>query len=122
MSGDDSCPSLRAPAREAVFRPLPLASPSGPLYIERMFLFRVVLINQITIFISIDPYIPSKEANAEAEKTAGTPCSRTGREWRTEPPAMRWPGRSVYPGWASKGTWVATRRSLALSVLEYRDR
>ena len=39
-SGDDSRPSLRAPARETVFRPLPLASPSGPLYIERMFLLR----------------------------------------------------------------------------------
>ena len=39
-SGDDSCPSLRAPARETAFRPFPLASPSGPLYIERMFPLR----------------------------------------------------------------------------------
>jgi len=41
MSGDDSRPSLRAPALETVFRPFPLASPSGPLYIERMFLLRL---------------------------------------------------------------------------------
>jgi len=40
MSGDDSSLSLRAPARERVFRPFPLASPSGALYIERMFLLR----------------------------------------------------------------------------------
>jgi len=40
MSGDDSSLSLRAPARETVFRPFPLASPSGVLYIERMFFLR----------------------------------------------------------------------------------
>jgi len=40
MSGDDSSLSLRAPARETVFRPFPLASPSGALYIERMFFLR----------------------------------------------------------------------------------
>jgi len=43
MSGDDSRPSLRAPAQETVFRPFPLASPSGPLYIERMFLLRLCI-------------------------------------------------------------------------------
>jgi len=45
MSGDDSGPSLRAPAQETVFRPFPMASPSGPLYIERMFLL-LLCINQ----------------------------------------------------------------------------
>ena len=40
MSGDDSSLSLRAAARETVFRPFPLASPSGALYIERMFFLR----------------------------------------------------------------------------------
>jgi len=40
MSGDDSSLSLRAPARETVFRPFPLASPSGALYIERKFFLR----------------------------------------------------------------------------------
>jgi len=40
MSGDDSSLSLRAPARETAFRPFPLASPSGALYIERMFFLR----------------------------------------------------------------------------------
>jgi len=40
MSGDDSSLSLRAPARETVFRPFPLASSSGALYIERMFFLR----------------------------------------------------------------------------------
>jgi len=40
MSGDDSSLSLRAPARETVFRPFPLASPSSALYIERMFFLR----------------------------------------------------------------------------------
>jgi len=43
MSGDDSRPSRRAPAQETVFRPFPLASPSGPLYIERMFLLRLCI-------------------------------------------------------------------------------
>jgi len=43
MSGDDSRPGLRAPARETVFRPFPLASPSGPLYIERMFLLQLCI-------------------------------------------------------------------------------
>jgi len=43
MSGDDSRPSLRAPAQETVFRPSPLVSPSGPLYIERMFLLRLCI-------------------------------------------------------------------------------
>jgi len=43
MSGDDSRPSLRAPAQETVFRPFPLASPSGPLYLERMFLLRLCI-------------------------------------------------------------------------------
>jgi len=63
MSGDDSSLSLRAPARETVFRPFPSASPSGALYIERMFFLRpcieVVSINQFTVFISIVPYIPT---------------------------------------------------------------
>jgi len=61
MSGDDSSLSLRAPARETVFRPFPLASPSGALYIERMFFLRrcMMSINQFTIFVSIDPYIPT---------------------------------------------------------------
>ena len=40
MSGDDSSLNLRAPAWETVFRPFPLASPSGALYIERMFFLR----------------------------------------------------------------------------------
>jgi len=40
MSADDSSLSLRAPAREAVFHPFTLASPSGALYIERMFFLR----------------------------------------------------------------------------------
>jgi len=40
MSGDDSSLSHRAPAQETVFRPFPLASPSGALYIERMFFLR----------------------------------------------------------------------------------
>ena len=40
MSGDDSSLGLRAPARETVFRHFPLASPSGALYIERMFFLR----------------------------------------------------------------------------------
>jgi len=48
MSGDDSSLSLRAPARETVFRPFPLASPSGALYIERMFFLRRC-INQSTL-------------------------------------------------------------------------
>jgi len=61
MSGDDSRPSLRAPAQETVFRPFPPARPSGPLYIERMFL-DFVSINQFTIFVSIDPYIPTTGA------------------------------------------------------------
>jgi len=39
-SGDDSSLSHRAPARETVFRPFTLASPSGVLYIERMFFLR----------------------------------------------------------------------------------
>jgi len=43
MSGDDSSLSLRAPVRETVFRPFPLASPSGALYIERMFLLRLCI-------------------------------------------------------------------------------
>ena len=43
MSGDDSSLSLRAPVRETVFRPFPLASPSGVLYIERMFLLRLCI-------------------------------------------------------------------------------
>jgi len=59
MSGDDSSLSLRAPARETVFRPFPLASPSGALYIERMFFLRRCIKNQFTIFVSIDPYIPT---------------------------------------------------------------
>jgi len=58
MSGDDSSLSRRAPARETVFRPFPLASPSGALYIKRMFFLRRC-INQFTIFVSIDPYIPT---------------------------------------------------------------
>jgi len=41
MSGDDGRPSLRALAQETVFSPFPLASPLGPLYIERMFLLRL---------------------------------------------------------------------------------
>ena len=40
MSGDNSSLSLRAPAQETVFRPFPLASPSGALYIERMIFLR----------------------------------------------------------------------------------
>jgi len=40
MSGDDSSLSLRAPARETVFRPFPLASSSGALYIARMYFLR----------------------------------------------------------------------------------
>ena len=40
MSGDDSSLSLRAPVRETVFRPFPLATPSGALYIERMSFLR----------------------------------------------------------------------------------
>jgi len=40
MSRDDSSLSLRAQVRETVFRPFPLASPSGALYIERMFFLR----------------------------------------------------------------------------------
>jgi len=59
MSGDDSSLRLRAPARETVFRPFPLASPSGTMYIERMFSFDVTSINQFTIFVSIDPYFPT---------------------------------------------------------------
>jgi len=39
-----------------------------------------------------------------------SPCSRTGREWRTGPPATRWSGRRGYPGRASKPTWDTTRR------------
>jgi len=56
---DDSSLSLRAPARETVFRPFLLASPSGALYIERMFFLRRCIKNQFTIFVSIDPYIPT---------------------------------------------------------------
>jgi len=52
MSGDDSRPSLRAPAQETVFRPFPLASPSGPLYIERMFLLRLC-INQSVHYLRL---------------------------------------------------------------------
>ena len=55
MPGDDSCLSLRAPARETVFRPFPLASPSGPLYIERMFLLRSCInqsINSLSLSLS----------------------------------------------------------------------
>jgi len=43
MSGDDSSPSIRALVRETVFRPFPLACPSGALYIERMFLLRLCI-------------------------------------------------------------------------------
>ena len=43
MSGDDSRPSLRALAQETVFRSLPLASTSGPLYKERKFLLRLCI-------------------------------------------------------------------------------
>jgi len=49
----------RAPARRTVFRLYPLASPSGPLYIECSS-FEVVSISQFTIFISIDLYIPTE--------------------------------------------------------------
>jgi len=53
MSGDDSSLSLRAPVRETVFRPFPLASPSGALYIERMFLLRLC-INQPIHYLRLD--------------------------------------------------------------------
>jgi len=43
MSRDDTSLSLRAPVRETVFHPFPLASPSGALYIERMFLLRLCI-------------------------------------------------------------------------------
>jgi len=53
MSGDDSRPSLRsAPAQETVFPPFPLASPSGPLYIERMFRLRLC-INQSVHYLRL---------------------------------------------------------------------
>jgi len=61
MSGDDSRPSLRAPAQEAVFRPFPLASPSGPLYIERMFLLRLC-INQSIRYLRLYRSLYSNKA------------------------------------------------------------
>jgi len=69
MSGDDSRPSLRAPAQETVFRPFPLACPSGTLYRERMFLLRLC-INQFTIFVSIDPYISTPTSHTPNTHTA----------------------------------------------------
>ena len=56
MSGDDSRPSLRAPAHETVFRYFPLASPPGPFYIERMFLLRLC-INEPTLSSALSIHI-----------------------------------------------------------------
>jgi len=39
-SGDDTRESIRVPARETVFRPFPVVSPSDPLYTEKMFVPR----------------------------------------------------------------------------------
>jgi len=52
-------PESPGSARVTVIRPVPLSSPSGPLYIGRIFSFSVVSVNQFTTFISIDPYIPT---------------------------------------------------------------
>jgi len=71
MSGDDSSLSLRAPARETVFRPFPLASSSGALYIERMF-FRRRCINQSVHYLRLyrslysNKYIGASDAAKEA--------------------------------------------------------
>jgi len=62
MSGDDSRPSLRAPARETIFRPFPLASPSGPLYIERMFLLRLCINQSVQYLRLYHPYIPTNSS------------------------------------------------------------
>jgi len=43
MSGDYSSLSLQELARETVFHPFPLASPSGTLYIERIFFLRLCI-------------------------------------------------------------------------------
>jgi len=64
MSGDDSSLSLRAPVRETVFRPFPLASPSGALYIERMFLLRLC-INQPIHYLRLYRSIYSNKAQQQ---------------------------------------------------------
>jgi len=67
MSGDDSSLSLRAPARETVFRPFSLAIPSGALYIERMFFLRRC-INQSVHTLRL--YRPLYSNSLQAEKVA----------------------------------------------------
>jgi len=66
MSGDDSRPSLRAPAQETVFRPFPLASPSGPLYIERMFLLRLC-INQSIRYLRLYRSLYSNSSGSQTQ-------------------------------------------------------
>ena len=64
MSGYDSSLSLRALVRETVFRPFPLASPSGTLYIERMFLLRLC-INQPIHYLRLYRFIYSNKKTGQ---------------------------------------------------------
>ena len=77
MSGDDSSLSLRAPVRETVFRPFPLASPSGALYIERMFFLQRCInqpIHYLRLYRSL--YSNSLDILGKAQSAPSVPRNR----------------------------------------------
>jgi len=94
MSGDDSSLSLRAPARETVFRPFPLASSSGALYIERMFFLRPCInqsVHYLRLYRSlysnignhrVHPGVPVEGASSEPAECA---CADLFESLPTEP-------------------------------------
>jgi len=78
MSGDDSSLSLRVPVRETVFRPFPLASPSGTLYIERMFFLRRC-INQPIHYLRLYRSLYSNTGlRAQAREHVSSECLKGG--------------------------------------------
>jgi len=81
MSRDDSSLSLRAPVWETVFCPLPLARPSGALYIERIFLLRLC-INQPIHYLHLYQSLYSNTSAGSSVKRRYRWVPKMTRFWR----------------------------------------